>query len=51
VGLIDIREGVNQFVGLQVEHFDGRILLRGQEKAVARQVDSKMIEIAVMQRW
>jgi len=35
---------VNQFVGLQVEHFDSRIFLGSQEQAVAREVDGKVVK-------
>jgi hypothetical protein len=51
VRLIDIREGVNQFVSLQIENFDCRIFLGSQKEPVAREVDGKMIKIAVMERW
>src|ERR1700704_3752842 len=44
---LEVVNGVDQLVRLQIKNKDFRVLFRGSEQAVALQVDDKVVEVSV----
>src|SRR5216684_2381297 len=49
MGSFEAINGVNQFVGFGIEDLHFKVLFCGREKPVAFEIDSKVVEIAVLQ--